>query len=41
VRETLDGPELAKLPAKLSFVPGQKLLVITADGFTPSSCWWT
>ncbi|MBS1153792.1 MAG: TonB-dependent receptor, partial [Myxococcaceae bacterium] len=35
VRETLDGPELAKLPAKLSFVPGQKLLVITADGFTP------
>ncbi len=35
VRETPDGPVLATLPAKLSFVPGQKLLVITADGFTP------
>ena len=35
VRETLDGPALAQLPAKLSFVPGQRLLVITADGYTP------
>ncbi len=34
IRETPDGPELAKLPAKLSFIPGQKLLVITAPGFT-------
>lgn len=36
VRESsTDGPVLAKLPAKLSFVPGQRLLVITADGYTP------
>jgi outer membrane receptor for ferrienterochelin and colicins len=35
VRESSDGPEIAKLPATLSLTPGQKVLFITAAGFTP------
>lgn len=32
IRESADGPELGKVPATLSLVPGQKLLVVTAPG---------
>ncbi len=35
VRETLDGPVLATLPAQLSFIPGPKLLVVTAEAYSP------
>ena len=36
IRETSDGPELGRLPATLSLVPGPKLLVVQAEGFTPT-----
>ncbi len=36
IRETSDGPELGRLPATLALVPGQKLLVVQAPGFSPS-----
>ena len=35
VRESLDGRVLARLPGTLTFPPGQRLLVVTADGYTP------
>ena len=35
VRQSLDGPVLATLPGTLDFIPGQRLLVVTADGYTP------
>ena len=34
VRETEDGPELGRLPAKLTFPPGQRLFLISAPGYT-------
>lgn len=35
IRETADGPELGRVPAELTFTPGQKLLVVQAPGFLP------
>lgn len=35
IRESADGPELGKVPATLSFPPGQRLLVVQAPGFLP------
>lgn len=35
VRETADGPELGKLPAKLELSPGQRLFLVQAPGFLP------
>lgn len=35
VRETADGPELGKLPATLTFPPGQRLLLVQAPGYLP------
>ena len=36
VRERPDGPELGRLPVTLTFKPGQVLLHVSADGYTPS-----
>lgn len=35
IRETADGPELGRLPAKLSLTPGQRLFLVQAPGFLP------
>lgn len=35
IRESADGPELGKVPAELVFPPGQRLLVVQANGFLP------
>lgn len=34
VRETEDGPELGRLPAKLTFPPSQRLFIVSAPGYT-------
>ncbi len=36
VRESAEGPELGRLPARLLLAPGQHLLVVQAQGFLPS-----
>ncbi|MBK7861102.1 MAG: PEGA domain-containing protein, partial [Archangiaceae bacterium] len=36
VRETPSGPVLGQLPARLVFPPGQRLLVVSAEGFVPT-----
>jgi outer membrane receptor protein involved in Fe transport len=35
VRETADGPELARVPGSLPVPPGKKLLVVQAPGYLP------
>jgi outer membrane receptor protein involved in Fe transport len=35
VRETADGPELGRLPAKLELPPGQRLFLVQAPGHLP------
>lgn len=35
IRESADGPELGKLPAELTFPPGQRLFVVQAPGHLP------
>jgi len=35
IHETADGPEVGRLPAELSFTPGQRLLVVQAPGYLP------
>jgi outer membrane receptor for ferrienterochelin and colicins len=35
VRETADGPELGRLPARLTFPPGQRLFLVQAPGHLP------
>lgn len=35
VRETADGPELGRLPAKIAMPPGQKLFLVQAEGYLP------
>lgn len=33
IRETADGPELGRLPAKLALPPGQRLFLVQRDGY--------